>query len=257
MNQPMMELPSYKSHKIVYALKIKVVNVEDGMIWIVPEDDRYAEFQVDSAYYDKHKPQAGGYYVVYEDGYKSWSPAEAFENGYTKIDVASSPLSDLKAALKADEDYAWTWLCNLACIALDSGGTHENSNRRAAQFMQNAFDIDVTQCENWKQYELQWSEPVDEPSQLAHEIAARVWCDDEMKNATMNADAAIEIARIIDRVITSQRTQGEEESQPTLDEWIEGWEAAVESGQSRISREEAEKRYDAQYGRNRQQNDDY
>jgi len=47
------------------------------------------------------------------------------------------------------------------------------------------------------------------------------------------------------------------ESTPTLDEWIEGWEAAVESGQSRISREEAEKRYEAKYGRNRQQNDDY
>lgn len=211
MNQPMMELPSYKSHKIVYALKIKVVNVEDGMIGIVPEDDRYAEFQVDSAYYDKHKPQAGGYYVVYEDGYKSWSPAEAFENGYTKIDVASSPLSDLKAALKADEDYAWTWLCNLACIALDSGGTHENSNRRAAQFMKNAFDIDVTQCENWKQLELQWSESV----------------------------------------------QGEEEAQPTIDEWMQAYDAAVESGQSRISREEAERRYDAKHGRNRQQNDDY
>lgn len=205
MNQPMMELPSYKSHKIVHALKIKVVNVEDGMIWIVPEDDRYAAFQVDSAYYDKHKPQAGGYYVVYEDGYKSWSPAEAFENGYTKIDGKSGPLSDLKAALKADEDYAWTWLCNLACIGLDSGGTHENSNRRAAQFMKNAFDIDVTQCENWKQLELQWSES----------------------------------------------------AQPTIEAWMSDWEAAVESGQSRISREEAERRYDAKYGRNRQQNDDY
>lgn len=122
-----------------------------------------------------------------------------------------SPLSDLKAALKADGDYAWTWLCNLACIGIDSGGTHENSNRRAAQFMKNAFDIDVTQCENWKQFELQWSESV----------------------------------------------QGEEEAQPTIDEWMQAYDAAVESGQSRISREEAEKRYEAKYGRNRQQNDDY
>ena len=122
-----------------------------------------------------------------------------------------SPLSQLKAALKADDDYAWTWLCNLACIALDSGGTHENSNRRAAQFMKNAFDIDVTQCENWKQFELQWSESVDE----------------------------------------------QEDAEPTREVWMSDWEAAVESGQSRISREEAERRYDAKYGRNRQQNDDY
>lgn len=26
-----------------------------------------------------------GYYVVYDGGYKSFSPAEAFEGGYTKI----------------------------------------------------------------------------------------------------------------------------------------------------------------------------
>jgi hypothetical protein len=36
-------------------------------------------------YLDKHSPQAGGYYVVYEDGYRSYSPAAAFEAGYTLI----------------------------------------------------------------------------------------------------------------------------------------------------------------------------
>lgn len=30
---------------------------------------------------------------------------------------------------------------------------------------------------------------------------------------------------------------------PTLEQWLERWEDAVESGQSRISREEAERRY--------------
>jgi hypothetical protein len=33
----------------------------------------------------KHKPEVGGYYVVYKDGYRSFSPAEAFETGYEKI----------------------------------------------------------------------------------------------------------------------------------------------------------------------------
>lgn len=82
---PMRELPRYKSHKIVHALKIKGVVIEDGIVWIVPDDKEYAAFEVDAAYYDKHKPQSGGYYVVYEDGYKSWSPAEAFESGYTLV----------------------------------------------------------------------------------------------------------------------------------------------------------------------------
>lgn len=38
-----------------------------------------------AAYVQKHAPKAGGYFVAYEDGYKSWSPAEAFESGYTRL----------------------------------------------------------------------------------------------------------------------------------------------------------------------------
>jgi hypothetical protein len=34
---------------------------------------------------DKHKPEVGGYYVVYKEGYKSFSPAGAFEEGYALI----------------------------------------------------------------------------------------------------------------------------------------------------------------------------
>ncbi len=36
-------------------------------------------------YMRKHQPKIGGYFVVYKDGYKSFSPAEAFEEGYTRI----------------------------------------------------------------------------------------------------------------------------------------------------------------------------
>jgi hypothetical protein len=41
----------------------------------------------------------------------------------------------------------------------------------------------------------------------------------------------------------------EDEEQETLQHWLEGWEAAVEAGQSRITREEAIKRYYQKYGR--------
>jgi hypothetical protein len=74
------ELPRYISHKTVWALKIKAI---DGQI-ITPEELGYAPFEVDPAYLTKHEPQVGGYYVVYADGYKSWSPAQAFEEGYTR-----------------------------------------------------------------------------------------------------------------------------------------------------------------------------
>lgn len=88
------EMPKYKCYKEVYALKIaKIVkdgegqeNVEtDGSAMITPEDTRYAPFKVDLAYMQKHNPQVGGYFVVYKDGYKSFSPAEAFETGYVLI----------------------------------------------------------------------------------------------------------------------------------------------------------------------------
>ena len=83
------EMPKYQSRKQVHALKIlKIVLDEEatGMgtlsgAVITPVDEGYAPFAVDSAYMNKHRPVAGGYYVVYEDGYKSFSPADAFEKG--------------------------------------------------------------------------------------------------------------------------------------------------------------------------------
>lgn len=90
------QMPRYRSHKEVWALQIaailfdagvaRVENREtDGSATITPVDSRYAPFKVDAAYVSKHNPEAGGYYVVYADGYKSWSPAEAFEEGYTLV----------------------------------------------------------------------------------------------------------------------------------------------------------------------------
>ena len=88
----MSPLPQYKCHKVVGALKIKAVvdstmprSEADGTRSIVPEDGRYSPFHVSADYVRRHKPQAGGYYVSYEDGYESYSPAEAFESGYTLI----------------------------------------------------------------------------------------------------------------------------------------------------------------------------
>lgn len=82
------ELPKYKSHKVVWALKIKNIDVQSDMggALIHPEDMTYQPFGVSQAYLDKHEPKVGGYYVVYEDGYQSWSPGDAFENGYTLVE---------------------------------------------------------------------------------------------------------------------------------------------------------------------------
>lgn len=81
------EMPRYKCHKEVWALKIKTIdyNREDGSATITPAEPGYAPFVVTELYMAKHKPEVGGYYVVYQGGYKSYSPADAFEDGYTLI----------------------------------------------------------------------------------------------------------------------------------------------------------------------------
>lgn len=90
------EMPKYKCHKEVWALKIsdiipdsRIAQLEnretDGSYALKFSDYGYAAIKVNSEYVRKHKPEVGGYYVVYEDGYKSYSPAKPFEDGYTAI----------------------------------------------------------------------------------------------------------------------------------------------------------------------------
>lgn len=91
------EMPKYKSHKEVWALKIagierdidaaKKENREtDGTITIIPEENGCAPFRLSHEFVHKHNPVVGGYFVQYKDGYMSFSPADAFEDGYTKIE---------------------------------------------------------------------------------------------------------------------------------------------------------------------------
>lgn len=80
------QLPRYQCHKVVWALKIKAVETgPHGSAIIYPEEPGYGPVDVDIEYLRKHQPEVGGYYVIYDDGYKSWSPAAAFESGYTRI----------------------------------------------------------------------------------------------------------------------------------------------------------------------------
>jgi hypothetical protein len=81
-----MEMPKYSCHKQVWALKIKevVTNPEDSSALLVIQDEGFAPVTVSGEFMLKHRPESGGYYVVYKGGYESFSPAEAFEDGYTK-----------------------------------------------------------------------------------------------------------------------------------------------------------------------------
>lgn len=93
----LIELPLYQSHKRVHAVKIKAIDHKPnpdltgltgatsyGAV-ITPEEAGIDPFEVSAEYVSKHTPRPGGYYVVYDDGYSSFSPADAFEGGYTLL----------------------------------------------------------------------------------------------------------------------------------------------------------------------------
>ena len=80
----------YQCHKQVWALKIAKIEPVNPPFWndgatITPTEPGHAPFHVDGGYCARHDPQVGGYYVVYDDGYESWSPGKTFESGYTRI----------------------------------------------------------------------------------------------------------------------------------------------------------------------------
>ncbi len=98
------EMPLYTCHKKVRAAKIEAISpvftkalfkegggereyIRDGMdIYLAKcgQCGRSMHVRVSEEYRLKHNPEAGGYYVVYKDGYTSFSPAKAFEEGYTR-----------------------------------------------------------------------------------------------------------------------------------------------------------------------------
>jgi len=91
-------MPRYVCHKVVRALKIKSIELDidkankenretDGSA-VLNVGDGFAPVKVGYYFVQKISEDRGddcGYYVVYEDGYKSWSPTEAFEKGYTRV----------------------------------------------------------------------------------------------------------------------------------------------------------------------------
>ncbi|KKM25884.1 hypothetical protein LCGC14_1590510 [marine sediment metagenome] len=81
------ELPQYKCHKIVGAAKITALkDAEEGKTLVFGEIDRHR--YVGSNWLDQNRTMVvGGYFVVYVDGYTAYSPAQAFEEGYTKVDT--------------------------------------------------------------------------------------------------------------------------------------------------------------------------
>lgn len=84
------ELPSYLSHKVVRAAKILTISVrtEDGTYRLALDGPAYVD--VTKLWVTQRQPSPGGYFVQYEDGYSSYSPAPQFEAGYTAVEPAAT-----------------------------------------------------------------------------------------------------------------------------------------------------------------------
>lgn len=86
-------MPEYECHKVVRAAKVTKVYAEglisDGLVIFVPGPTAHTLFvNVGSDWIKKFEPEVGGYLVMYDGGYLSFSPSAAFENGYTLVSEA-------------------------------------------------------------------------------------------------------------------------------------------------------------------------
>jgi hypothetical protein len=93
-------MKQYQSHKIVRAGKIisTLADHERNGVTITVEGDEIPHLVTDAVAerIGEMAKNAGlevteGYLVYYADGYTSWSPAEAFEEGYTPVSDAIHP----------------------------------------------------------------------------------------------------------------------------------------------------------------------
>ncbi|MCZ8545060.1 hypothetical protein OOJ09_12775 [Mesorhizobium qingshengii] len=105
--------PLYLCHKQVRALKIAAVEIlPEGRSKIAPKDAGYAPFLAPSGWGARFHGSEDdlGYYVQYDDGYASWSPSKAFEDGYSLMpataangDQGDSDLNDTATVLSVAE----------------------------------------------------------------------------------------------------------------------------------------------------------
>ena len=83
-------LPLYQCHKQVRAVQLTEVR---GTVLFTAQPG-IESFEVTQEFIDRNNPIAGGFYVVYADGYASYSPFDAFNDGYKLIDNGTTPSED-------------------------------------------------------------------------------------------------------------------------------------------------------------------
>jgi hypothetical protein len=82
-----MILPRWRCHKVVAAAPIAYLGPRSV---VVDHDGRNVEIQLNDDecrrfFTMKQRPTLNDFFVIYDDGYRSWSPARAFLAGYTRL----------------------------------------------------------------------------------------------------------------------------------------------------------------------------
>jgi len=91
-------LNRWRSHKVVDADKI--ASIDANVVTATEEEQKHRLIlgtepdapivTVTQAWFERHRPQVGGYFVRYSDDYESYSPADSFEKGYNPFEAEAS-----------------------------------------------------------------------------------------------------------------------------------------------------------------------
>lgn len=80
------ELPKFVSHKVVQALEIAALEGNAAMgADVYFKDTRFGSLYCEAPMFARFVPVPGDFMVFYADGYKSFSPAKAFKEGYEAL----------------------------------------------------------------------------------------------------------------------------------------------------------------------------
>ena len=95
----------FKSHKIVTAARIiEVGTAASGALGYLLLQGHSTPVPMPMQWWFRHSPERGGYLVQYEDGYSSYSPAKAFEEGYHMVDDSTvHPVWPLRTSCEPEQ----------------------------------------------------------------------------------------------------------------------------------------------------------
>jgi hypothetical protein len=94
----------YRSHKVVEAAKIVGwIKDADGPVLMLEGGTEF-EVATEDLFFRLGPNPVGGYLVIYKDGFASWSPADAFEQGYLPLEEVKEKPGMVLHELKTDPD---------------------------------------------------------------------------------------------------------------------------------------------------------